>query len=360
MAHEVRGFESEVTSLEDAAAKASEKTLKDQEQRFDSAVREITQSITSMSHENTLVQIDGKSENVVINPSVFATKIADFDKLIELLKMTHLEQETLDFFLRYTISSTDFLQLKTTYDAQYVELENSVKELESNIEEAHDRRIDGIKCQISNDGEKLTRNQDAVNELYLETTDILDNCEQLIGELESLRKEKEHRRQQAEQSEEPLTKVQEKWEEMRRSRIDYENLKAQTTQLEAIKRDHEQRKVPTKLKQDPKLNELGCTLDSLIRLWESSFLPNAGWHDLEVYPQTRKFQFDVSDVFTVLIALDDRRRINDITIHRKEDRGIRVDVDLQLELKQQNVGSRDIYKSMERITECLHGQSHMK
>lgn len=360
---EVRDFRAEVAVLEDVTARGSEQTLRDQEQRLISAIREITQSISSMSHENDLVKldgIDGKADSIAIDLSSLLERIGEFDKLMELLKMTHLEQETLDFFLRYTISSTEFLQLKTTHDPQYVEMESEVKELEHNIQEAHHRWIDETKLQISNAAEQIVKDQDTVNELYLETTDILDECDQLLVEVEKLREEKERSKEQTKSQQPPVTKVFEEWDEVRKSQNDLKHLEARIAQLEIIKKDLEVKETARQLTQDPKLNELGRTLNSLIRLWESNFLPSSGWHDLEVYPQIKKFQFDVLESFTVLIALDDRYRISDVTIYRKEDAGMSVDEDLQSELKQQNVGSRDVYKSMEVITGYLQGLAPVK
>lgn len=357
LSHEVRDFKKEVGDLEDVATRVSEQTLRDQEQRFNSAINEITQSITSMSHDNDLVMLHGdevgNTDTVVINPSRFGERINEFDKLIELLKMTHLEQETLDFFLRYTISSADLLQLKTTQDPQYVELDNSVRESEHDIDEAHHRWIDDTKLQISRDAEKLAKDQDIVNELYLETADILEDCENLIMEVEKLREEKEGHKAQAERERTPIAAVHEEWEEIRRYQNDFKHLETQIAQLEMIKKDFELKETAKKLKTDPKLNQLGCALDSLIKLWISNFLPSSGWRNLEVYPQIKKFQFDVPEAFTILIALDDRHSIGDITVYRKENSGIRVDEGLQSDLKQQNVGSRDIYKSMEKITGYL-------
>ncbi|QLQ78687.1 hypothetical protein HG537_0B00370 [Torulaspora globosa] len=362
----LRDFRTEVRVLEDVTTRGSEQTLRNQEQRLVSAIREITQSITSMSHENSLVKLGdaevtgGDVDVVTIDVNSLPERIAEFDKLIELLKMMHLEQETLDFFLRYTISSAELLQLKTMHDPQYVEMENAVKELEHDIQEAHHRWIDETKLQISNAAEKIVKDQDTVNELYLETADILDDCDQLLVEVEKMREEKERYKEEAERQEPSATKVFEDWDEVRKCRNDLKHLEARIAQLEVIKKDFEMKETAKKLTQDPKLNELGRTLDSLVRLWESNFLPNSGWHDLEVYPQIKKFQFDVRETFTVLIALDGRYRISDVTIYRKEDGGMSVDEELQSELKQQNVGSRDVYKSMEVITAYLQGLASVK
>ncbi|QLL31174.1 hypothetical protein HG536_0B00350 [Torulaspora globosa] len=359
----LRDFRTEVEVLEDVTTRGSEQTLRDQEERLISAIREITQSITSMSHENNLVRLDGVDGNagaITIDLSSLAERIAEFDKLIELLKMTHLEQETLDFFLRYTISSAELLQLKSTHDQQYVEMESAVKALEREIEEAHHRWIDETKLQISNAAEQIVKDQDTVNELYLETADILDDCDQLLVEVEKMREEKERYKKQVERQKPSVAKVFDEWDEVRRCQNDLKHLEAQIAQLELIKKDFEAKDTAKKLTQDPKLNELGCTLDSLIRLWESNFLPNPGWHDLEIYPQIKKIQFDVLEIFTVLIALDGGYRISDVTIYRKGEGGMSVDEDLQSELKQQNVGSRDVYKSMEAITGYLIGLAPVK
>lgn len=354
-----RDYRLEIKKLEDETTRDSEQALASQEERSIAAVHEITHSITSMSQENDLVEVKLQEESgedldkYIIDPSELPEKIGELDKFVELLKLTHLEQETLDFFLRYTISSAELLRLKSTQDSNYVELEGKVKELEREITETHQREIEDTKLVISDGTEELAKDQDRVNELFLETTDVLEECEQLMKELDQAREEKKASREQVKNKELPLEKLYQEGDAVRQSYNTLKILDERVQQLETLKRDLETNQGHEKSSIDPSLSEIGCALNSLINLWETNFMPGSKWHNLEVYPQSRRFQFDVSENYTVVIVLDEISKIGDILVYIKDDSGFRIDEKMQLDLKEQNVGNADIYKSMENIIDRL-------
>ncbi|CCE91573.1 Kre28p TDEL_0C06840 [Torulaspora delbrueckii] len=353
--HNDRNFAAEVKTLEDETTRGSEQALASQEQRAAAAVHEITHSITSMSQENDLVKAEDTegSDRNIIDPSNLGDKIVEFEKFIELLKLTHLEQETLDFFLRYTISSADLLRLKSTQDAKYLELEEKVQELEHGVSENHQREIDETKLMIFNGTEELAKDQDMVNELFLETTDVLEECEELMKELERAREEKKASQDQHENEQPPVDELYRKGDKVRQSYNSLKILEERMKQLESMKKEYDSNDKFHKSPFDPASTKTGCALNSLIRLWKSNFLPSHGWSNLELYPQTKRFQFDVSESHTIVIALDEGSKIKDVLVYIKDKSGVRIDENMQLELKQQHIGSAEIYKSMEDIIDRL-------
>lgn len=355
-------YKYKMKELEDETAKASEQALINQEERLHAVVREMTQSITTMSRDNELVDLtesNGKNDDVdqhVINSACMGEKIEEFNKLIELLKLTHLEQETLDYFLRYTISSSDLLQLNSIYDKKYVDLENKVNTLEQQILETNHQEIEETKQEIFNTSEDLAKAQDRINETYLETTHVLDDCYQMITELETLREGHKIRKEELKKEKDPILEIYNEWELLRETTLEYRALEEQTKRSEIIKKSYENRVAGGEAQHsesDPKVIEVCSTLDHLIRLWQSKFLPKSGWKNLEIYPQTRKFQFEVSNIFTVIITLDERKVLNDVEIYKKNDKTIGIDQTLQTKFKQENLGTRDIYNAMEHIIKGL-------
>lgn len=353
-----RNYGSEVKGLEDETTRGSELELALQEKRAMAAVEEITQSITSMAQENDLIEVENDKNltgNAIVDPSKLSDKIAEFEKFVELLKLTHLEQDTLDFFLRYTISSAELLRLKSTQDSKYLDLENEVKQLERGISEDLQRDIDNTKLMILSGTEELAKDQDKVNEEFLATTEVLEECEQLIGELERAREEKKIRSAQEKSENASYDKLYKEGDILRKYYGDLEVLQERIQQLESLKLEHEVDREDKHVQLDPASNKVGSALESLINLWEAKLLPGSGWNNLEVYPQSKKFQFDVSRRYTVVIALDDLNAIKDVLLYVKEGSGIKLEEEMQLELRQHHVGSADIYKSMEEIIDRLNG-----
>lgn len=355
-------YKDKIKELEDETAKASERVLINQEERLHAVLREMTQSITGMSRDNELVDLTGEldSENEVdqqvIDSASMGEKIEEFNKLVELLKLTHLEQETLDYFLRYTISSSDLLQLNSIYDKRYVELENGVKVLENQVLETHHQEIEETKQAILNTSEDLAKTQDRVNETYLETTHVLDDCYQMMTELETLRDAHKIRKEELKKEKDPILEIYNEWELLRKTTLEYRALEEQTKQSEIIKKSYEDKLAGGEVQHpesDPKVIEVCSALDHLIRLWQSKFLPKSGWKNLEIYPQTRKFQFEVSNTFTVIITLDERKALNDVEIYKKSEKTIGIDRTLETKFKKENLGTRDIYNVMDDIIKRL-------
>ncbi|QLG70097.1 hypothetical protein HG535_0A00370 [Zygotorulaspora mrakii] len=359
-------YKTEIGNLENEIAKVSDEVLIAQERRFSDAVNEITQSVVTMSRESELIRIlDNSDENLsqierqIVDFGEIDKKIDAFNQLVDLLRVTYLEQETLDFFLRYTISSSELLHLDSIHDDKYVKLEEEVSNLKDTELRKHHVKIEETKLKIAVAGDNLAKTEDKVNEILLETTEVLDSCDQMMEELEKLREEYKIRNDRRENSDhDPLMETYHQWGQLKKTQGEYNILNDQLSEWEKVKKTYDfignmKRSNSSISDTDPRLVELGSTLESLIKIWEAKFLPAKGWQNLEVYPQTRKFQFDVSAIFTVVITLDDFSLIEDMKVYRKEEDIMRNDKNIENKLKKDHLGAKDIFNVMVHIINNL-------
>ncbi|CDH09833.1 related to Spindle pole body component KRE28 [Zygosaccharomyces bailii ISA1307] len=348
-----------IKDLEDETARFSEQSLNEQEHKVLASLREITQSVEVMNKDNRLVQLQGypdaSKQEQIVDPSGLNEKIDTFAKLVELLKLTHLEQETLDYFLRYTISSTNLLQLDSVQDSKYVQLKQEVNELEKGALDVHLREIDVTKSQIVDLCKDLNKTQENINETYLETTNVLDDCETLLGQLTQLRAEKQTSEEADTVEDNPAAQTYENWQLLQESQADLLRLEREETRLKGIVRSYEKLvSGPNQVKNDPKLLQTHSSLALLVKIWQAKFLPQYTIN-LELFPQTRKFQFDVAEVFTVVITLCEKLAIRDIQIHRTNTKSIPADQSTEDSLKDKHMGTRNIYNALDDIIHTLRG-----
>lgn len=185
-------YEKELNALIAETTQTSEQLLREQEQKIESTLNEIIQSVKSMAQENDLVQItsdsmDDLGNNTMINLEDFQKNIQSSTKLLEILKLTHLEQDALDYFLRYTItSSTTLLELQSIQDPKFVKLQKEVTSLEKGQIQNHLDEIDRIKSDINKLNGKISTSTNQLNQLHLDTTNDIDDCFTLLKNLDNL------------------------------------------------------------------------------------------------------------------------------------------------------------------------------
>lgn len=189
----IKDYETVLTDIEDSIAVSSEEVLNNQELRLKNTLHEITSSILAINEENKFVNplrndesLDVEGKEVFVNPKILSAKIKEFNKLMELLKLTYLEQETLDYFFRFTLSSTKPLQLDSEKDPQFVKLNERVNDLKEEISNVQESKIEQIKAEIQETGHNFAERQDLINELYLEATGDIENCWDSLNELKNL------------------------------------------------------------------------------------------------------------------------------------------------------------------------------
>lgn len=360
MQSEFEDYGARIKELEDETAHCSEQSLQEQEQRALASLREITQSVEAMDRDNSLVQLQQRSEAAdqeqIVDPGCLHDKIDTFAKLVELLKLTHLEQETLDYFLRYTISSANLLQLNSVQDTKYVQLEQEVKELEEGALDIHLSEIEITKSQIVALCTKLTKTQHTINETYFDATNTLDDCQVLLDELTQLRKEKQTSEEADTVEDNPAALTYEEWQLLQKAQEELVTLEKEEARLHSISQSYESlQNKPNQLQDDPKMLQIHSALALIVKLWSAKFLPQNEMSNLELFPQTRKFQFDVAAEFTVVISLCEQLAIKDIQLYEKNGKNILADQSAEASLKDRHVGDRNIYNALEDIIHTLRG-----
>ncbi|CAR29059.1 ZYRO0F18172p [Zygosaccharomyces rouxii] len=367
MKSDLDGYEVRIKSLENQTAHYSEQALLEQEQRVLASLREITQNVIAMGQENSLVEIKGELESkeeseLVIDPSGFQEKIDTFVELVELLKVTHLEQETLDNFLRYTISSSNLLQINSVQDAKYVELESQVKELEQGTLESHKREIEATKGQIKNLCQELSMAQDSINETFLDTSNALEECDALLNELTQLRMEKQTSEEADTIEDDPVSQTYEDWESLQKSKLELRLLEEETSRLQSRVESYEdyQKRSRQLSNNDPRMLQNHKALELLVELWMTKFLPQPGISHLELFPQSRKFQFDVEPTFTVVITLADQTTFQNVQVYRKDAKSLVMDHGLNDEIKNSYLGTNNIYNGLNDIIHTLQRRVQAK
>lgn len=364
MESDLNGYEVRIKKLEGQTTYYCEQTLSEQEQRVLASLREITQNVLAMEQENSLVEIKGELESeqeseLVIDPSNFREKIDTFVELVELLKITHLEQETLDNFLRYTISSSNLLHINSVQDAKHVELESQVRELEQSTLERHKREIEATKSQINNLCRELTKTQDFINETFLETSNSLEECDSLLNELIHLRMEKQTSEEADTIEDDPASQTFEDWELLQKSKAELQSLHEEISKLQFRIKSYEdhQRRSRQLGGSDQTMLQNHKALELLIQLWMAKFLPQPGMSHLELFPQTRKFQFDVEPTFTVVITLADQKGFQNIQVYTKEAKGLVVNQGLNDEIINNYLSANDVCSALNGIIHTLQKRS---
>lgn len=339
----------QVHDLEEQTAYLSERVLQQQERQHTAALDELQQSVNQVSEDNVFVEGGGQG---AVDPNCIAEKISEFSRLTELLRVTHLEQETLDYFLRYTISSTDLLQLGSVKDEKYVALEKQVEELESETLQQLDGEIERLKLRIAHSSATISREREHAKETCLETATVIDECWELIDELESLTKDKGEQTnlQGPGTAPHPVEETYTAWEDVVQGQQALQQTEQQLQVLEKT-RDSLERAVENRhniTDSDAQVVEACTTLDLLAQLWRTRFL-HKGVSNLEVYPQTAKFQFECKDV-TIAVSFDSTG-ITAVRLYSTGRHGIEP---ASLALQQRDVehavcGDSDFYRAIETI-----------
>ncbi|EDO18951.1 hypothetical protein Kpol_2002p21 [Vanderwaltozyma polyspora DSM 70294] len=319
----VKTIRDELRELENTVAQASDMVLSEQDHRNASAIREMTQSVIAMSKENSLISVSNEIDyneeigNLAIDPSLIDEKIKQSNNFVELLKLTHLEQEALDYFLRYTISSTNTLELESTSDPKFVSLENEVTELENKTLTEHRDKIQEAKKDISDKSKDLANKQDQINELCLGAANSVDECWKMLNELEDIHSQrdndvKETLSQDTTTTSDLIEETYKEWSSLQTSLTELNNSKDELDQLIAFKNEKHKDNDSTKIRnaniKNKTITENVKMLKLLINFWESNFIvpgsKKSKLSNLEVYPQTKKFQFKCAEQYTVIIQLN--------------------------------------------------------
>lgn len=151
----IKDLATQLAAIEEESTTLSEQALLDQERHHSETVEQLRQSVNQIIEDNESIFNPSNSSVQAIDPRCVAGKISELSTLTDQLKTTHLEQETVDNFLRYTISSTSVLLLDSDHDEKYQTLQNSVNNLRDELIVGLDVEIDQLKSDISHAGHSI-------------------------------------------------------------------------------------------------------------------------------------------------------------------------------------------------------------
>ncbi|KAM3161380.1 Spindle pole body component KRE28 [Lachancea thermotolerans] len=290
----INGLELQLNAAEEHATALTEEALQNQDLHYKEVVEQLKRSVEQLveDNESLFTAVDLPPE---VDPICISGRILDLAQLTQQLKSTHLQQETLDNFLRYTISSTDILQLESESDERYASVSRAVSQLQDNDIIQLDSEVDQIKQDIRKAGQTIADQREALNELCLETGNLADECHTLLSELEEATRTREMVEKQAAvevTNDHPVEEMYASWQSLKEElqqeshlRRHLNQLKQSKASLEAIlgtKNGNEHK--------DTNVMQEYASYDAFIRFWISKFT-NKEMENLEVFPRSNKFQF---------------------------------------------------------------------
>ncbi|AGO10787.1 AaceriAFR728Wp [[Ashbya] aceris (nom. inval.)] len=292
-------YAKDIRKLEEQTAHVSEQVLVQQERQRLGALEELHQSIIQIAEENSFVTpIKKDAANVHIDPRGIAASVQQFEQLAEILKVTHLEQETLDNFLRYTISDNDqLLDIKSVADPRYAQLAEEVRKLEQEELQHLENDIVALNGNITEQTTKVIDANEKVKEECLEVSNGIERCWGLLHELETLRGTTD--KDDVELG--PLEETYQKWKSVDHLLQQKLHLKEQLRVLEDTRTSlSEVTKSSGNRVPDFDVSEKFVTYRLLDNLWKKQFVDSTKIRGLEFFPRTGKMQFQVLDTIYVL------------------------------------------------------------
>ncbi|CAI4038379.1 hypothetical protein SMKI_04G7230 [Saccharomyces mikatae IFO 1815] len=375
----VKDYETVLRDIEDTIALSSEEVLNNQELRLKNTLHEIASSILAINEENKFVNPLRNDENLevagkeaYVNPKILGVKIKEFNKLMELLKLTYLEQETLDYFFRFTLSSTKPLQLDSEKDPQFVKLNERVNDLKDEILNVKETKIEQIKTDIQEVSHNFAEKQDLINELYLEATGEIENCWDSLKELKHLTNQED--KNMVEENDVILNlgdsdgfveETYTNWQKLlflqkQNQKLTKELREMNESKRQIIQKGEQQRKDDSEhsMVND---SELCQSINLLIKFWEKYFLfkgSNSTILNFEIFTQLGKVQFEIKDLqYIIVISLSNLKRpiIKDITILEKSGGNILTNAEASGKLndKYRNNSKIQIFEVMDNIISDL-------
>ncbi|CUS24259.1 LAQU0S15e00518g1_1 [Lachancea quebecensis] len=346
-------LEVQLNAAEEHATLLTEEALKSQDLHHKEAVEQLKRNVEQLVEDNNSLfdPVDLPRE---IDPTCISGRIVDLAQLTQQLKSTHLQQETLDNFLRYTISSTDILQLDSEKDERYVSVSKAVNQLQDSVIIQLDSEVDQIKQDIRKTGQTIADQREVLNELCLETGNLVDECHTLLTELEEATLTREVAEKQVAievTHDHPVEEMYASWQLLKEEfhqeshlRQHLNQLKRSKGSLEAIlgARNVNEHKTPDVIKEY-------ASYEALIRFWISKFI-NKEMENLEVFPRSNKFQF-THRMTEVVVSLGSRG-ISHVELYGK---GIPLE---KLAAARENVNEEasregELYMSINRILDII-------
>lgn len=191
----ITSYKNEIDSLKkDIEHITSTRVTEDREQN-NSILQEITDNLNVITQGNNLLQINnpikGSTNNdseLIVDLESLPDKIDEFKSLLNSLVQLYLEQESLDQFLRITISDNkeQLLDMKSVKDSRYKNLENQVQILKEDNVDEREIEIENLRNDIKLMCQEILNKEDELNNFSEKFETELNQCSNLLKELNEI------------------------------------------------------------------------------------------------------------------------------------------------------------------------------
>ena len=191
----ITSYKNEIDSLKkDIEHITSTRVTEDREQN-NSILQEITDNLNVIAQGNNLLQINnpikGSTNNdseLIVDLESLPDKIDEFKSLLNSLVQLYSEQESLDQFLRITISDNkeQLLDMKSVKDSRYKNLENQVQILKEDNVDEREIEIENLRNDIKLMCQEILNKEDELNNFSEKFETELNQCSNLLKELNEI------------------------------------------------------------------------------------------------------------------------------------------------------------------------------
>lgn len=350
-------MEAQLHELQEEITRSSDLVLTEEDKRLQGTLREIDQSIRKLIETSDYLKLSGDADSL-IDIKQLEVKSRELDSLMDLLRKLYWREESLDLFLKYTINSdAEEVPVFSDTDPKYQSLQDEVSHLRDDVMPVKNQEIDQITGEILQVAHEITEKQDQVNMLYLETTNELDKCWELLDEWQRLqddqritKNEDNSNRKDTELN--AMEECYEEWKTLEELAVLNDNLQKQIDELEKV--DNKAIN-STQLAEESIVNTV--QLNDLIDMWKRRII--ASIHEdiseIVLYPYSRKLQLRVANRYTIIIQLDKHQThdgkstIHDIDLFTEQDSRIIPMRELRKQVLQECKGHSNILQALKNI-----------
>ncbi|GMM58090.1 hypothetical protein DAKH74_047060 [Maudiozyma humilis] len=334
-------YRADLTALSRTSNELASANLGEQANRYGELNADIRQSLQLLAQDHPdVLSIDREQPGTIVDFEQLGTRIREFNDIISSLRMLYLEQESLDNFLRYTISSgSRELPVTSVDDPVLMALEQEVQQLEQGTVEASQRELAAIKDEISAQGTRLFSDDCTIKELCVQTGETIEECQALLDEIDEVqetRRASEARQRQ--DREDTVTKTYDVWQDVSKLQersaaldSDIASVQATLSSLPPAQRKNAESAGRTRTE----------AMSALQQFLEKNLLPDfANVHDLSVDYALRRVHFTCGDNH-VSLTLDESCALQ--TVHIPEDES------LAMKVREAMLGQTNIYRVIHYI-----------
>lgn len=319
-------YKQQILPLKDKLVRLTDNFLHTSETEINNILNEITQEINDNQHDAGLIDVVPDTSNkstkdthrgkLFVDYECIPSKMDEFNQLLNSLIILYLEQESIDHFLRFTITTNKYLKIESIKDPEYRNLDNQLKILKEDQIDDKFNQLNQIKQEISNESSKIAKLEKDIKEKGLGVTNDIDECLELLKELETLQEldavDKDNERDNDEIEFENLKQVKlehDEIEKLTKERLFFEK-KLNSIPIKNYINDTD----GTNVKEQAQIeNE---TLQKLITIYKNPILTN--FHDkiehLKFDYNNKQIKFSIGDQFENVIYLTNDNKFAKVEI----------------------------------------------